>query len=101
MFSPDSLHLAYVGVDGDKAYVMLDERAGGPYDGVGGALLSRHGTGATVKGDFVQAGVSEFLVGGGDTVDRKVLVFSADSSHLAFGTREGRALWWRVIDTKR
>jgi len=100
VFSPDSLHLAYVGVDRDKVYVMLDERASGPYDGVGGALLSGHGTGATVKGDFVMAGRAEFLVGGGDTVDRRVLVFSADSSRLAFGAREGRALWWRVIDVK-
>jgi Tol biopolymer transport system component len=100
VFSPDSLHLAYVGIDGDQEYVMLDERASGPYDGVGGALLSASGTGATTRGNFAMAGKAAIAVGGGDTVDRRVLVFSADSSRLAFGTRQGRALWWRVIAIK-
>jgi hypothetical protein len=101
VFSPDSQHLAYVGVDGDKAYVMLDERASGPYDGVGGALLSGRGVGATVNGNFVMAGKAMIAVGGTEAVDRRVLVFSGDSSRLAFGAREGRALWWRVIDIKK
>lgn len=103
LFSPDGLHLAVAGKQGDNWYVVLDGRRGEPYGRVWDDSLRFSPDGsrlALVAGAGEQLFVAEVGKDPGrryDAVADGSVVFSPDSKHLAYAARRG-GRWVVVLD---
>jgi hypothetical protein len=107
VFGPDGDRLATVVLRGGKAFVLVSflpegNEVSAPYDLVGGMPVCLGG-----QLGFKQMGsqmsfdspISVKMVTGQrtDVTGPQAVMFSPDGSQVAFGARDGRELWWKVL----
>lgn len=102
LFRPDSKSFAYVAQMGKRMFVVQDsDRKKDKFERIGDLLFSPDGKTLAYIGH--KSGKSVVIVGDQKSEefdDAQRLTFTPDGKKVVFGARQGRELWWKVMEVK-
>ena len=102
-FSPNSQHIAYIAGRGGKMLLVVDEKPGPVYDGIGHGTVCYSPDGQHVAFNTKQGAKQAMVVDGKPGAAYDLIagtpVFSPDSQHLAYAVKQD-GNWFVVADGK-
>lgn len=102
-FKPDGNRVAYEAIEGDRSFIVVEDKRWPAY---GKYILwfSFSADGSKFAYAATELDKGAIVVGdkqGPQFDDVGPPVFNQDGSKVAYGARQGRRLWWKVLDVKQ